>query len=344
MGRETDTLIWLQSLERAPYRHDFYQTLRRLECVYDTKPRWGLAPRPVDEPVRLGQEPNLSFAPSALASFEPGRQGGAPRLQVHLFGLLGPNGPLPLHITEYVRDRIRHVGDKTLSRFLDMLQHRMMALFYRAWAQGQPHVNHDRPSDDRFTTYVGAFIGLAPRAFRRRDHVPDLAKLFHVGTLIGHARSAEGLTAIVRHFFGVPAEVQEFVGRWMWLGPRERTRLGREGAGLGTSAVLGGRVWDRQCACRLVLGPLTLAQYEAFLPDGPLLQKLVDWVRLYLSFELAWDVRLLLAAGEIPPLALGRGQRLGWTSWLGRRRSGEDAGDLCLDAEAWVDAPGVAVA
>ena len=55
-------------------------------------------------------------------------------------------------------------GDPTLSRFLDVFNHRFLALFYRAWAQAQPYVNHDRPETDRFTTYVGAFFGMAHAA------------------------------------------------------------------------------------------------------------------------------------------------------------------------------------
>ena len=141
-----------------------------------SKPRWGAALRPVDEPVRLGQDPDLSFAPAPLASFELGQDGAPPRLQVRLFGLLGPNGPLPIHLTEYARERLRHAGDPTLSRFLDLFHHRFLALFYRAWAQAQPHVNRDRPKDDRFTDYVGAFIGMSPASFRDRDTLPDLAQ------------------------------------------------------------------------------------------------------------------------------------------------------------------------
>src|SRR5262249_19902028 len=152
-GRTTDALTFFAELAGAPYRYDFYQTLRRLECLYEEKPRWGRALRPIDEPVRLGQEPDLSFAPAPLASFE---SGGGPRLQVRLFGLFGPNGPMPLHLTEYARERLHHAGDPTLSRFLDIFHHRFLALFYRAWAQAQPAVNHDRPRDDRFTVYVGS--------------------------------------------------------------------------------------------------------------------------------------------------------------------------------------------
>ena len=78
--------------------------------------------------------------------------------------MLGPNGPLPIHITEYVRHRLRHAGDPTLSRFLDLLNHRFLALLYRAWAQAQQHANRDRPDEDDYRTYVGSFIGIAPSA------------------------------------------------------------------------------------------------------------------------------------------------------------------------------------
>ena len=140
-----------------------------------------------------------------------------------LFGLLGPNGPLPMHITEYARHRLRHAGDPTLSRFLDLFHHRFLALFYRAWAQAQPHVNRDRPEHDRFLVYVGAFVGIAPPPLRHRDTVPDLAKLFHAGTLVRQVRNAEGLAAILRQFFRVPVGIEEFVGHWLRSRRRERT-------------------------------------------------------------------------------------------------------------------------
>jgi type VI secretion system protein ImpH len=261
---------------------------------------------------------------------------------VRLFGLLGPNGPLPLHLTEYARERLRNAGDPTFVRFLDVFHHRFLAFFYRAWAQAQPHVNRDRPSSDRFGAYIGSFIGIAPPAFRHRDDLPDVAKLFHVGALVRHARNSDGLAAILQHFFRVPAQIEEFVGHWLFLDARIRTYLGREGAILGSRAVVGRYVWDRQHKFRVRLGPLTLAQYESFLPGGTHLKKLVDWIRLYICLELDWDVRLLLKNAEVPPLTLGQVGRLGWTTWLGQRRKESDADDLCLHAEAFVVPAGAA--
>lgn len=339
----------LDAFSREPYRFDFYAMMRLLECEYRDKPRWGQALRPNDEPVRLGQDPDLGFAPSALAKLEPGREGRPPHLQVRLFGLLGPNGPLPLHITELARSRMRHSADPTLSRFLDLFNHRLLALFYRAWSQAQPHVNFDRPEDDRFAVFVGAFIGLGTPTLRNRDTVPDFAKFFHAGALARHVRNGEGLASLLGHFFSVPVKIEEFVGHWMPLDVNQRTRLGREEAVLGRGAVAGGRVWDFQSKFRIHLGPLTLEQYEAFLPPTRQesshggggrpnqLQALVDWVRLYVCFELDWDIRICLKASEVPALRLGGRGRLGLTTWLGTRKTRADAADLCLDAEACIE-------
>lgn len=352
LGNAADPLTFLRALEEEPFKYDFYQTLRRLESLYVDRPRWGAGKRPVDDAIRLGQSPELTFAPAPLHSFEPGREGSPARLNVRLFGLSGPNGPLPIHLTEYARERLR-LGDATFARFLDLFNHRFLALFYRAWAQAQPHVNRDRPRDDRFTVYIGALVGLAPPAMRERDRVPDLAKFFHASTLVRHVRGAEGLRMILGSFFRVPVRVEEFIGHWMYLGPRERTCLRREGATLNGGAVLGGRIWDRQHKFRVHIGPLSLAQYEAFLPawrrrgggpelEGRSLPQLVDWIRLYQCFELEWDVRLTLRAADVPRLQLGGRGLLGWTTWLGRRANTSDADDLCLDAETFLEKDRVA--
>ena len=332
MGRKTDPVGFLAALAEAPYKFDFYQTMRRIECAYPDKPRWGEALRPIDEPVRLGQEPDLSFAPSALAAFGSSTGDRHPRLLVRLFGLFGPNGPMPLHLTEYARERTRNAGDPTFARFADVFHHRLLALFYRAWAQGQPHVNRDRPNQDRVAGYVGSLLGIMPATFRHRDSLPDEARLFHAGPLVRHVRNAEGLAGILQQFFQVRVRVQQFIGHWMLLGERERTFLGRDGATLGSGAVVGSRVWDRQHKFRLHIGPLTLAQYESFLPGGTNLRRLVDWVAFYLSFELDWDIRLVLRRNEVPRLTLNGERRLGWTTWLGNRRNAGNASDLCLHA------------
>jgi len=348
-----NSVDFYRELAEKPHRFDFFPALRHIECLHPTMPRIGSALRPADEPVRLGQNAELIFAPTTISAFEFPQAGGAPRMAVRFMGLLGPNGALPLHLTEYIRERELHEGDKTLTRFLDLLHHRVLTLFYRAWAQAQPVVNLDRPRQDRFAIYVGANFGLGTERVRARPlapaHAPaenagcgqvsDFAKLFFSGHLVRQVRNREGLAATLAAYFRVPVRIEEFVGHWLSLPDSERTRLGDASAALGAGAVLGGRVWDRQHKIRVHLGPLSLQQYESFLPGGIAIGRLLVWLRQYLCFELQWDARLLLAADQVPKTQLGRTGHLGWTTWLGKRRSAQPAADLCLDPERLLREP-----
>ena len=143
-----------------------------------------------------------------------------------LFGLFGPNGPLPLHLTEYARERQLHHGDQTLARFADLFHHRMLLLFYRAWAQAQPTVSLDRPRDDRFADFVGALIGIGSPALHARDAVHDHAKLHFAGLLTRQVRSAEGLEALLSGWLRRAVRVEQFAGAWLPLQDTERSRLG----------------------------------------------------------------------------------------------------------------------
>ncbi|MGW8392293.1 type VI secretion system baseplate subunit TssG [Pseudoduganella sp. HUAS MS19] len=337
MRDRLDHLSYFQALETEPYRHDFFQALRRIECLFPQLPRIGQALRPADEALRLAQQAAMDFAPATLASFGMPPGSAVPRLEVRFFGLLGPNGPLPLHLTEFARSRSEHAGDLALTRFLDLFHHRFLALFYRAWAQAQPTVSLDRPREDRFSIYVGSLCGLGDASLRERDVVPDSAKLFYAGLLSRQVRNSDGLVALLSGYFRLPVTLEPYVGHWLTLDDEDRTRLaGRRTLPqprLGQGAVLGRRVWDRQHKFRLCLGPLDLRQLEEFLPGGQALGKLVAWVRQYLCLELEWDVRLILQRGEVPPARLGKSQRLGWSTWLGTQPRQQDARDVVLDPE-----------
>jgi type VI secretion system protein ImpH len=320
----------LRALARTPHRFDFFDVLRRLECAYPGSARLGRAARSSDEPIRLGQEPSLEFAPSTLATFAPSSGDKPPRLSVHFLGLLGPSGPLPIHLTDYARDRARNVGDFALVRFLDVFHHRILALFYRAWADAQPTVSFDRPAEDRFATYLGSLLGLGMPSLRDRDECPDRAKLYFAGRLAAQPRNCEGLTAMVGAFFGLPVKIEEFVGEWLALPAEARWRLGR-GAFLGQSTVAGARTWQRQSKFRIVFGPLHEGDFHSLLPGAARLRRLTALVRNYVGDSLNWDVRLHLEDRVRRPFALGCAARLGWTTWLGPCRQGERRQDVILN-------------
>jgi type VI secretion system protein ImpH len=321
--RRLDPLV---EIGRAPWRHDFFQALRWIEATHPDRPRLGTARRPVDEPLRLGQLADLSFAPSALHGVVPATATRKARLEVRFFGLFGPNGPLPYHLTEYARARSLHQGDDSFARFADLFHHRLLLLFYRAWAQAQPAVGLDRPGDDHFSTYVGSLIGMGTASQQQRSAVHDHAKLHFAGLFSRQVRNAAGLEAMLSAYLRRTVRVEQFVGRWLGLEAAEQSRIGRTGlrrknpsSMLGAGAVLGRTVWDRQHNFRIHIEALDAAAFESLLPGGKSLAALAALVEHYLGLEFGWDLQLWLQPEQVKPCRLGRFGQLGWTSWLGSR-------------------------
>jgi len=328
------TVALMQMLRETPYRFGFFAAVRWLENQCADLPRVGAARRPSEDVVRFHQHVSLGFPASELHGFRENAEGEEPTrdLWVNFLGLLGPGGPLPLAFTEYVYNRLQNHNDPTLAAFLDLFNHRMIALFYRAWARSQPAVSHDRRDDDWYADYVGSFLGLGDRACHSRDALPDERKLFYAGRLSCRTRNAEGLQAILADFFGQPVEIEEFVGQWIHLTPQDQSRLGGAAANscLGVTTIVGSRFWECQHQFRIRIGPMSYARYEALLPGGDDLRRLAAWVRFYVGDELGWEVQLVLDRREIPALSLGHGGRLGWSCWLKARHPREDADDLVL--------------
>jgi type VI secretion system protein ImpH len=309
----------LAALETEPWSFDFHAALRRVDCAYPDRPQSGHAARPAEEPVRVGQDPSLGFAPAPIQGFRlpVGERTG--RLRVAFFGLFGTQGPLPLHITEHARDRMRGVGDRTFAAFVDLFHHRMFMLFHRAWAASQPTVGQDRPGSNPFLRYLGALCGLGSPGQLGRDPLPDHAKLQFVGRLMHPARNAQGLRAMVGAYFGLPVEIEEFAGDWLELPPENRWRLGYSAdvSQLGSTTIMGRRVFQRTQKFRIVLGPLERQDFQSLLPGTKRLETLAHFVRSYIGDELAWDALLVLRPEERRQLALGKGSRLGYDTWLG---------------------------
>jgi type VI secretion system protein ImpH len=323
----------LRRLADEPHRFDFFQAVRLLENAHPGLPRVGTSLRLRDDPVRFAQSPSLSFAPAALAGFAPAAGEAPPTLTQRFFGLFGANGPLPLHMTEYARERARRMpSDRALVRFLDMFHHRLLSLLYRAWAEAQPAVSLDRPDNDPFSRWVGSLAGYGQATLTGRDAVPDGARLAAVGILGRSVHGAEGLERILNDFFRVPVRVHQWQPHWMRLPEDARSRIGLRNApvALGQNALIGAKVWDCQTRFRIEIGPLTLAQYKRFLPGGESLRRLRDWVLNYVGHELSCELHLVLRKEEVPAVRLGAAGALGWTSWLGARRIDEPAGDLVL--------------
>ncbi|RKP44636.1 type VI secretion system baseplate subunit TssG [Trinickia fusca] len=324
-------------LSEATSQHDLFHVLRWLDALSGANALIGRASHPREEPVRLGQEPSLCFAPSLVATAAAQTRPGVPaRVTIHGLGLFGPNGPLPHHLTEHARERAKTFGDATLTAFADIFHHRLIALFYRAWADAQVVVDHDRPGPARIDAYIANLIGKTAVGSEGEGRLTRHTLYFHAGHWVRQTRNPSGLAHMLSADFGVPARIEEHIVHWMRVDERARTTLNACGphARLGAGAMLGRAVRDAQSRFRIVLGPMSHARYCSFLPGGKHARRLAQWAREYVGAEFAWEVQLELAADEVPRHALGGTERLGQSMWLGKRMSREPARDLRLDLVA----------
>ncbi|MCO5066542.1 MAG: type VI secretion system baseplate subunit TssG [Rhizobiaceae bacterium] len=321
-----------------PELFDFFELLRRLEADGSL---FGHAGRPEREPARLGQHVRLGFAVQDVIGFR--QAAGEPtRVTVANLGLLGPEGPMPLHLTRWVLDRLsqrwfvggaeRETSDTTFVEFMNVLQHRMIALFYRAWADSTPAVQVERVAGGGIRALLQSMAGIGlPGTSGGATAALDLVKLQQAAALASQVEGPERLTLFVSQAFGVAARLKEFVAAWIKVPPALQSRLGTAHMALGGGAVIGPRVFTRQSRVELELGPMSLAQYETFLPAGAKFDMLRRAVLELAGGGLDVDLRLVVAAREVPPPKLGA-VRLGRTAWLARRPEKGDAGDMRLRA------------
>jgi type VI secretion system protein ImpH len=323
----------IEELEKKPFSFDFFRALRLLQTQFPNHERIGYSLSPADDPVRFGQNPSLSFAPSTIEALRHSPAAAAPKLFVRHFGLFGPHGPMPLHFTEYAYERQVQSKDFTIAAFLNVFHHRLISFFFRAWADSQKTVDLDRPEDQHFAVFLGTFFGFGTDAMRERDEVQDAAKLYFTGRMANQTRHAEGLECILREYFEIKTELQTFVGRWMNLPADSLCQLGAspETGRLGLTTIVGSRIWEAQLNFRIRMGPMKLADYQRLLPSGVAFKRLKRWVLNYCGEHFFWDVQLVLLAAEVPDTRLGQSGLLGWTTWLKTKPLSRDADDLILN-------------
>jgi type VI secretion system protein ImpH len=307
-------MTFLQHLKEEPWRFDYFAVLRYLERAAADRPRIGDSAARREEFVQFGQDPFMEFPASNLARVEY-NEGKPLSVFVKYLGLLGPQGALPLSTTE----EAYHYGlaqDDSFPRFLDIFNNRFIQLFFRAWADSRPIVQHDRPDADRFVAYIGSTVGVGSAPYLNLDSVPDDAKLEFAGLLGAQAKCASRLAGAIRGLFHVDAEVDEFVGMSLELEPADQTRLGQNSSRLGENVLIGRSVFSVQDKVRVLIFTKSLKEYMRFLPSGDLCELLADLIFFYNGEQLDWDVELALPAGEAAPVRIGSFGQLGWTTWM----------------------------
>jgi len=261
------------------------------------------------------------------------------QMTVAFLGLTGPQSALPYHYTELLIERVLRHRDHTLRDFLDIFNHRLVSLFYRAWAKHRPILSFERSATpradqdafgaaDEWAWFLLSLIGFGTEGLAEQLSFPARGLLAYAELFAHRPRSATALERILRDALAEPRlRVIEFVGQEYGLPPESQFCLGEHGCELGCDVVLGDRVHLQDAKFRIQVGPLPLHRYRRFLPtgadpreDGELFRRLVELTRLFVGPTLDFDVELLHEEIEKVGICLGDtgllAPRLGMTTWL----------------------------
>ena len=312
-----------------PYAFDFEQAVRLLERLNLSAIPLGTGTNPRREAVRLHGPLAPLFPPSAISRLTSGDNSSPPQMHVHLFGLGGPDGPLPYAYQEWLQQRQRQ-KDPGPAAFFDLFQHRQLSQLYRCLGKYRLAPAYTAPASGPTMPLLRALTGLLPVPLHERQIIPDATLLARGALLANRRRSAGGFICLLHDVFGIRAHIEPFQGRWQTLPAASLSRIGyvdrgdqsRRGgrnAVLGRSAVAGRHAWNQHAAIRLCMEPLPLSRYQRFLPDGDQHARLRALAAFYFGPELEIELKLQLSNEARPPSILSRTQppRLGWTSWLG---------------------------
>ncbi len=309
-----------EALRENPCSFEFFQAVTLLQKLRSERQPVGGFSHPEDEVVHFCANNGLAFPASEIQAID--WESAPARMTVNFMGLTGPMGVLPYCYSELILARQRE-KDRGLQAFLDIFNHRMISFFYRAWSKYRFPVSFHSGEDDLFTRHLLNLIGLGGPGLQDRQAVPDEALLHFAGLLGMQARSAAALEQILNDYFDVPAEVEEFTGAWYRLDSDTQCRMSEdesESQQLGLGAVVGDEIWDQQSRVRIKLGPMSLARYQDFLPEGSAFEPLRAITKFFCNDELDFEVQLILKREEAPRCEIGaegsEGPRLGWITWL----------------------------
>ena len=328
---------FFDQITKNPAGFSLFNTLRFVDAKYANSPKIGQADKTREEHIILRQKPSMAFAHTPLSHFIPANSVFQKDQLFNLsFGLFGPMGAMPYHLTEHAHSREHQNGDPTFSRFADVFHHRMISLFYRAEANIQPCIEMDRPADNDFDLFIGALAGLAQldeNSSAETEEKKSISiyknkwdRLYRSGLFSLATRPADGLKSLILDFLELPVRIEQLTGGWLQLSQEDQFNIGifSNNNQLGVNTSLGERVFDAQHKFTVKIGPLGIDEFYRLLPNTDLFQQLREMIRLYSNDEYDWDIELELKSHHVPQFQLGMQSQLGWTTWAGSPTKIED--------------------
>ncbi|PZO74686.1 MAG: type VI secretion system baseplate subunit TssG [Mesorhizobium amorphae] len=285
-------------------------------------------------PVEIVSDASTTLAPTAMTRVE--MREGVIRFHVTTAGLVGAFGALPPSYTQAILEEDRR-RSRSLRAFLDIFGAPLFRLMLEATEKYRlPRLLRFRALGraNRIVSTLLSLAGLRSEALRARNPVRDDAVLRYAGFFANRTRNASALGAMLADHLRLPVAIEQFVPRWVAVDPSEQTALGGS-ARLGVDTMAGSQIRDHAGGFRVVVGPVTYADYLSLEPGSPRLLDLMALARLYAGAALRFDVQVVLRKEDVPFCRLGdpvHQPRLGWNAWARVAPAAQDSRDAIVRA------------
>lgn len=243
---------------------------------------------------------------------------GSMTMRTTLAALSGPLGSLPPVYNETAMKQARNHAH-AFSAFLNIFNARLAALFTDA-CEKYRLARLLRWHDRKVNIFVKTLLSLTGFG---SDHLVSQAGI-HKNILLHYSgfwstrtRNAANLRALLRDFSGLPIEIEQFSPCWLAIRPEEQSRLGQVNARLGIDSKAGSKILDFSCKFRVIIGPVSYADYLSLEARGQRLRELLAIIKLYAGNGLDVDFQIVLQKADIPFSSINTVDppRLGWNSW-----------------------------
>lgn len=314
-----------------PYGFDFFQAVRLLKIVWketivEKKDNRGA--------IHFKSHLSLSFPSNTIASIEEVDDKDEywySEMVITFMGMVGPQGVLPRHYTETLLSRKKKFDDTTAIEFFDIFTHHVVSLFYDAWEKYNFWVGYESNNQEPLSRYLLDMAGIGTYNLQNQLEVTpygikDETLAYYAGLISHYPHSVTSLEAILSDFFQCNIEITQLEGEWLNLDPSFQTSMGRNGQNciLGENIVIGQKVWNVQSQLKVNIGPIEKEKFDHFLPEQPLYEMLVAFIKFYLGNAINLKIQLKLSKDEVPDFILSpnadKGVQLGWTSWIGKEK------------------------
>ncbi len=302
-------------------RHEFigqmqlFALIRSLESLCNFEHKIGDEKRFGTNKVRFTQTAFLAFPDKQINHLE--QKNDILNVDIKGFGLFGPNGALPIHISEQIYERRIHQKDHTFNDFVDIFHNRLIALFYKSWRDAQDIVSLEGKDAWHFSRFIASILGLEHRK-ELETEIHHYSKFDAANLLLNQNMPIDNLKVIIENYFDVPVEILQNIGQWIDASEFSTQLSNPNKLMLGQGLLIGDKIFDATQKIRIRIGPIKPEQYLKFLRGQKAALKLAEWVEHYTRHQFQWDAEFIVDKEFISQQQLGQGLALGYTSWLGQ--------------------------